>query len=594
MTPTPSTRVPWYQRIRRVPHGLLLGFVLPYLIAFAGLAAAVYSIRGLWVAAAITAVAATWGAVRFARALSQRITRLTVFSESVAAGLDPPPLVPEGHDVVTRLESNMLRMAESLRTQLQAARAEQHKLAAVLRDMVEGVLVIDDRGTIQLANQRAARLFGSTAPDALAGQPFINVSRDPDLHALVRSVLRSNRERPLVRELSLDHARGETLRVTATAIGDAGAPNSQFILVFHDITELKKLETTRRDFVANVSHELRTPLTAIRGYAETLQAGAIDNPELATRFLGVIERHSERLGRLIDDLLTLSDLELGRTELQRRAMRLDTAIDAAIDVLHDKATKGHVDLCGTSAAGVPPLYADPDRLEQLLVNLIDNAVKYTPRGGRVTVRARVAAPGTTSPASAPSEPAGTPGWVEISVTDTGIGIPKSDIPRLTERFYRVDRARSRELGGTGLGLAIVKHIVQAHGGRLQIDSEPGKGTCVRVYLPVAGNGAEAQGKRGLLFVCVANSARSQMAEGLARAMFGSRAHVQSAGARPSRVHPYAIDVMRELAIDISTQTSKSIDSIVPESVDTVITLCAEAECPVGLRAARHLPQRGRI
>src|SRR5512140_1835960 len=206
--------------------------------------------------------------------------------------------------------------------------------------MVEGVLVIGRHGTIHLANQRAARIFRVASTDDLIGQPLITISRDPDLHALVRSVTRGECARPLAREISLDRAGRETLRVTATAIAESGGMHGQFILVFHDISELKKLEATRRDFVANVSHELRTPLTAIRGYAETLQAGAIGNPELATKFLGVIERHSERLGRLIDDLLTLSDLELGRTELQRTAMSLPPAVDAAVDVLHEKAARG--------------------------------------------------------------------------------------------------------------------------------------------------------------------------------------------------------------------------------------------------------------
>jgi len=366
-------------------------------------------------------------------------------------------------------------MAHSLGTQLDAVQEEKGKLETVLSSMVEGVLVIDHGGTIRLANQRAARIFGASASGELIARPLINVSRDPDLHALVRQVTRDECAHPLVREISLDGAHRETLRVTATAVAEANGMTDQFILVFHDISELKRLETTRRDFVANVSHELRTPLTAIRGYAETLLNGAVNNPELASKFLGVIERHSERLGRLIDDLLTLSDLELGRTELQRTAVPLPPAVDAAVDVLREKAVRGQVEIGRALARDLPPLDADPDRVEQVLVNLIDNAVKYTPAGGRVTVGARVAAVDETVPA----------GCLEISVTDTGVGVPKSDLPRLTERFYRVDKARSRELGGTGLGLAIVKHIVQAHGGTLHIDSELGQGTCVRVYWPTA-------------------------------------------------------------------------------------------------------------
>jgi len=436
----------------------------------------------IWIGVVLAALAALWPALVLARRLSERVVRLADFSNAVAAGTDPPPLLPEGDDVITRLETNLPAMAKSLRTQLHAVHEEKGKLETVLSSMVEGVLVIDRGGTIRLANQRVARIFGVASSLELIGQPLINISRDPDLHALVRSITRGECARPLVREISLDHASRETLRVTATAIAESTGMADQFIFVFHDISELKKLEATRRDFVANVSHELRTPLTAIRGYAETLQAGAIDNPALASKFLGVIERHSERLGRLIDDLLTLSDLELGRTELQRTAMLLAPAIDAAVDVLHEKAMRGQVEIQRELAADLPPLYADPDRVEQVLVNLIDNAVKYTPPRGRVTIHARVAAPDADIPAI--HDPA-VGHWVELGVADTGVGVPKSDLPRLTERFYRVDKARSRELGGTGLGLAIVKHIVQAHGGTISIESELGKGTCVRVYWPIA-------------------------------------------------------------------------------------------------------------
>jgi two-component system phosphate regulon sensor histidine kinase PhoR len=240
--------------------------------------------------------------------------------------------------------------------------------------------------------------------------------------------------------------------------------------VFHDITEIKRLETMRRDFVANVSHELRTPLTAIRGYAETLLNGALDDPVRARNFLGVIDRHSERLSRLIDDLLTLSDLELGKSPLKREAVLLESLVDEVVEILGEKAERSGVRLVKHLPTGLPLLLGDSDRLQQVLINLADNAVKYTPRGGTVTIAAEVAANGDV-----PS--------IVVSVTDTGGGIPSEELPRLTERFYRVDKARSRELGGTGLGLAIVKHIVQAHGGKLHIASTVNVGTTVRFSVP---------------------------------------------------------------------------------------------------------------
>jgi two-component system, OmpR family, phosphate regulon sensor histidine kinase PhoR len=244
------------------------------------------------------------------------------------------------------------------------------------------------------------------------------------------------------------------------------------VLVLHDVTRVRRLESMRADFVANVSHELRTPLTAIRGYAETLLGGALDDSARARQFVHVIERHSERLSRLIDDLLTLSDLELGRTELRREPLDLREVVVGVLEVLGPKAGKKAIALQAEIPDDLPALVLDRDRIEQVLINLVDNAIKYTPADGSVRVSARSLGNGNGS-------------GVEIDVTDSGIGIPEKDLSRLTERFYRVDRARSRELGGTGLGLAIVKHIVQAHGGSLTIESRVQKGTTVRVELPAA-------------------------------------------------------------------------------------------------------------
>ncbi len=440
----------------------------------------------IWSAIAVAALAALLPALILARRLSRRVMRLAAFSRAAAGNDQPPLLVPEADDLIGELEGNLAAMQQSLSAQLRAAQEETSKLEAVLRGMVEGVLVIDRDGIIRLANERAHRIFSR---ESLIGEPLINVSRDPDLREVVRAVMASKSGQSAVREMNLNGGQTENLQVTATPIAEASGGPQLFILVFHDVTELKRLEATRRDFVANVSHELRTPLTAIRGYAETLQAGAIDNPELAHKFINVIERHSERLSRLTDDLLTLSDLELGRTSLQRTSVTLSSAIDAALELVREKARHARIEIRRDISGELPALWADRDRLEQVLVNLIDNGVKYTPAGGQVSVSAGVVEKPASETATAPGK--GEPGrgpWVEIRIADTGIGIPKQDLPRLTERFYRVDKARSRELGGTGLGLAIVKHIVQAHGGLLRIDSEVGQGTTVRVILPAVAVG----------------------------------------------------------------------------------------------------------
>jgi signal transduction histidine kinase len=243
--------------------------------------------------------------------------------------------------------------------------------------------------------------------------------------------------------------------------------------VFHDITEVKQLESMRSDFVANVSHELRTPLTAIRGYAETLRQTPPNDPADAQHFLSIIEKHAERLSRLTEDLLTLSDLESGKIEIDFNPVDIKRLVQSVSEVFSDAANKKQVTLEQVIEQGLPAVMGDVDRLQQLLINLVDNAVKYTPINGTVTVKAQRITINSSIDA------------VELSVTDTGTGIPEQAIPRLTERFYRVDKARSRDLGGTGLGLAIVKHIAQAHGSQLKIESALHKGTMVSVLLATA-------------------------------------------------------------------------------------------------------------
>jgi two-component system phosphate regulon sensor histidine kinase PhoR len=240
------------------------------------------------------------------------------------------------------------------------------------------------------------------------------------------------------------------------------------LLVLHDVTELRRLERVRTEFVANVSHELRTPLTSIRGYLETLLDGALEEPAYARRFLEIAHTHAERLSRLVDDLLQLSDIETGKLVLKPAQLSLHDVAAEVMAFFEKQAAQKSLSLVNTVPSDIQ-LQADRDRLTQILVNLVDNAVKYTPDQGEITLGAerRVNS------------------FVHVWVADTGLGIPSTDLPRITERFYRVDKARSRELGGTGLGLAIVKHLVQAHGGELWLESELGKGTTVNFSLPLA-------------------------------------------------------------------------------------------------------------
>lgn len=384
------------------------------------------------------------------------------------------PLRFRGARTSPALHAAVTRMAMTLQQRLAEARAEERRLKAVLGGMAEGVLVVDTEAKVCLSNRRVQELLELPPDQDCVGRPLIELTRHPDIHELIRRVKHEAHARTLVEEMVLDGARHQTLQVTATPLlGDADEPPQTFILVFHDVSELKHLERVRRDLVANVSHELRTPLAAIRGYSETLLTGALDDPTAARRFLSIIERHAERLGRLVDDLLTLSDLELGRTDMQRAAADPIEIVGRVFEVLNERAGRAGISLEHAPGAATPMLHADADRIEQALLNLVDNAIKYTAEGGTVSVRV------------APSAARGADGrpMIAISVTDTGIGVPSEDLPRLTERFYRVDKARSRQQGGTGLGLAIVKHIVQAHDGWIRIESELHRGTTVWMYLP---------------------------------------------------------------------------------------------------------------
>ena len=356
-------------------------------------------------------------------------------------------------------------MVVRLRDQIQNLESERAKATAILDGMVESVIAVDGQECILLMNERARALFGVGAGRG-EGKPFLEVVRNADLH----EIFRSGRTAGGVfrRELHLVHPAERILQITAVPLRLAGE-DPGLVMVIDDITELRRLEQVRTEFIANVSHELRTPLTAIQGYLETLLGGALEEREHARRFVEIAFRHTERLGRLLNDLTDLSNIELGKVSLRLAPTPLGPLVDSVLELVAAKARDGGVTLYAQVSEHLA-VRADHDRVLQVLINLVDNAVKYTPAGGSVTVQGRRAEDGR----------------VVLAVSDTGIGIPRADLPRITERFYRVDKARSRELGGTGLGLAIVKHLVLAHGGDLAIESEEGRGTTVRVLLPDGG------------------------------------------------------------------------------------------------------------
>jgi two-component system phosphate regulon sensor histidine kinase PhoR len=370
-------------------------------------------------------------------------------------------------DEIGTLGRSLNVMAGRLREKIGDLEREQAKATAVLDAMVEGVIATDGHDHIILINERARVLFGLGRARA-ERLPLLEVIRNVDLHDVLGESRLVADGAVVSREIKLSEPSGRVLQVHAVPLRFTGEMRG-VVMVLHDITELRRLEQVRTEFVANVSHELRTPLTAIHGYLETLLDGALEEPENARRFLEIVFRHTERLGRLTDDLADLSNIELGRISLRLEPTSVADVADSVLAIIAPRAVAGQVTVEAKLPAGLPEVVADRDRLAQILINLVDNAVKYAPKGGRVWLEGRVREPGV----------------VEVAVCDTGTGIPKADLPRLTERFYRVDKARSRELGGTGLGLAIVKHLVMAHGGELTVDSELWKGTTVRFTLPAA-------------------------------------------------------------------------------------------------------------
>src|SRR4030066_967358 len=366
-------------------------------------------------------------------------------------------------------DSELSRLSSELRATLEKLKDEKEQREAILASMEEGVIVTDPKGNVTMANRKAEELFGKE----LLEKRVVEISRNPELHRIIEEG--SKKGETVTGEITIAVPHPVSLSVTMTPL-IRNTEKLGSVIVFHEITMLKKLETMRIDFVANVAHELKTPLTAIKGFAETLKEGAINDEEHAARFVDIIKENADRLSRLVEDLLPLSNIKLGKVSFDIRDVDVEEAARTVISTLEPKAKAKGLSLELDIEKGVHAL-SDKDRLAQILLNLVDNGIKFTEKGS-VRINARII---TSQPLNLLTS--GT--FVEISVTDTGTGIPPKDIPRLGERFYRVDPARSRELGGTGLGLAIVKHLVVSMSGKISIASEYGKGKRISFTMPKA-------------------------------------------------------------------------------------------------------------
>jgi two-component system phosphate regulon sensor histidine kinase PhoR len=395
------------------------------------------------------------------RALAWRIQRLRAFTDNLLDAKRAESPLPGEDDATQALNQSLRRMAGRIHELVERLSQESNRLDAILKSMREGVLAVDHQMRVQFANQALENALGLKARVA-RDTPLVGVVRDPAFLSLISGVVATSTPATC----RLQFTGGDSAVFEAHASPFAVPPHWGALVILHDITGIERLERVRRDFVANVSHELRTPLAAIRGYAETLLGGALEDTNNNRRFVEIIQAQAIRLNNIATDLLTLSDLESGRRDAEPGPVSIEDAVNTALLTVETEARIRGVNLVRGNVRDAL-VTGHAIRLEQALVNLLDNAVKFNRPGGEVRIDA--------SP--------GRDGRIVISVSDTGAGIPSSDVSRIFERFYRVDRARSREVGGTGLGLSIVKHVVERMDGAISVESRLGQGSTFTVSLP---------------------------------------------------------------------------------------------------------------
>lgn len=406
----------------------------------------------------------------FSRMLAVRVERLKDFSRRVAEG-DFRLLPPESsRDEIAELGSALNETAKRLDEEIRVLSRERNRSGAILRSMVEGVAVIDAQERLVFSNRAFSEILNLDSR-AAEGLPLIEVIRNSELLGLIRRALHG--EEGLQSDIAMGIVQQRIFAATAAPVKamESGSPAERpagAVVVLHDVTELRRLERVRQDFVANVSHEFKTPLTAIQGFAETLLGGALEDPKNNRRFLEIIRDHASRLAQLTDDLLKLARIEAGKLEVEFSPVNMMETIERCAETSLLNASRKQIAIRVNVPPGLPAVLGDSGLLREVLQNLIDNAIQYTPEGGQIQVCASTGARQAV-----------------VTISDTGIGIPLADQERIFERFYRVDAARSREAGGTGLGLSIARHIVEAHGGRIWVESAVGAGSKFSFSIPLA-------------------------------------------------------------------------------------------------------------
>ena len=410
---------------------------------------------------ALLAAGISWA---ISRRISRPIEQMKKGAEQFAGGDLRHRLTSPGTEEMAGLADAMNQMAAQLESRIETIISQRNQLETVLASMLEGVIAVDSEERIVSINRSAAQLF-ENEPANCQGKSIEEVIRSPAMQQFIRRSLSS--KSPSEEDITVFQNEERVIDVIGSPLLDVNQHQIGALVVFHDVTQLRRLENMRRDFVANVSHEIKTPLTAIKGFVETLLQGKVDKAEENQRFLGIVQKHVDRLNSIIEDLLALSRIEQedGRKEIDFLQVKIEDTFKAAIQLCRPKAEekKIRIDLdCEKDATAI----FDPTLIEQAVVNLLDNALKYSEPQSTVLLKSH----------RQNSE-------LVISVQDHGIGIAQKHLPRLFERFYRVDKARSRNMGGTGLGLAIVKHIAQAHDGYVEVESELGEGSRFSIHLP---------------------------------------------------------------------------------------------------------------
>jgi len=445
-----NTALKGYVRLARPLHDVQLAVEKTY--------------SSIFLALIIVAVFSIIIAIIFSYRLTAPIKSMEIFTEKLRRGETPEgSVLIKTSDETKKLADNINYIVDELRNRIKNANEENSKLVTAFASMTEGVLILDADNKIEAVNPALSNMLAFRSED-ITGKTLLEAFRNAELQQAFLKFKQTGK--PVLQEVALGNLESVILNVSISGVkGEPG--NEKTMVVLHDVTRLKKLERVRIDFVANVTHEIRTPLTAILGYLETIRAGAINKPEEACRFIDIILRHAQRLNRLVEDLLTISKIELGEVNFRFEDVFPADVINNVLPVVDQKAKAKNIEIVNLMPENFPKIKADKDRLTQIFVNILDNAVKFTPENGKVSIDAEEAN-----------------GYTVVTVSDTGIGVPQEEIERLGERFYRVDKTRSRELGGTGLGLSIVKHLMIAHGGKMEIESRLGQGTTVSLFFPL--------------------------------------------------------------------------------------------------------------